>query len=546
MRLCKYILYIYIMENKQSPIMSKYLGSDFLKKDSQAKTVKVIGFMAVITFIAKVMGLLRENFIAGIYGRTYAADILGTATQIPLLFFDMTLGVAILSTFVPVFNKYLECDGKDRAIRFANNFMTVVTSFAAIAAIIGMIFAEPIVRLMAPGFDGTKVAETARLLRILFPSIVFTAAAYTSVGILQSFGEFNIPSLISAVSNLIMILYLLFAGNRFGLTGVIISMLIAWASQLFIQIPHLLKKGYRYRPKLNLRDEGIKDAVKLAIPVLISSWVQPLCVVINTAFGSYMGDGTVIALNWANKLYIIMVGVFAYAVTNFIFPKLSRLSAGDNDEGFAETTRTSLGWVTLIIAYISAMFVALSEPIIKVVFEYGQFTANDSAITATALFFYSFGMVGYAICEILNKSFYAIRDGKTPMYTSIAGIIINFGSAFLFVRVIRMGIGGLALASAVTSLIMAAILLYMINRRKKGTAPAVFIINIAKTLVSAIICGATAYGIYSSLSFMDGGKLIILTKAGISAVAALLVYLILGIMLRVDELKQLRRHGHGK
>ncbi len=521
-------------------------GSDFLKKDSQSKTVKVIGFMAIITFVAKIMGLLRENFIAGIYGRTYAADILGTATQIPLLFFDMTLGVAILSTFVPIFNKYLECDGRDRAIRFANNFMSVVVTFAAIGATIGMIFAEPIVRLMAPGFDSAKVAETARLLRILFPSIVFTAAAYTSVGILQSFGEFNIPSLISAVSNLIMILYLVLVGNRFGLTGVIISMLIAWASQLFVQIPHLLKKGYRYKPTLNLRDEGIKDAVKLAIPVLISSWVQPLCVVINTAFGSYMGDGTVIALNWANKLYIIMVGVFAYAVTNFIFPKLSRLSAGDNDEGFAETTRTSLGWVTLLIAYISAMFVALSEPIIKIVFEHGQFTADDSRITATALFFYSFGMVGYAICEILNKSFYAIRDGKTPMFTSIAGIIVNFGSAFLFVRVFKMGIGGLALASAVSSVFMAIILLYMINRRKGGIVPVTFVINMAKTVISAVICGATAYGIYSALSFIEGGTLIILAKAGVSAIAALLIYLIMGILLGINELKQLRRLGHGK
>lgn len=517
-----------------------------MNNNSQKKAVRVIGFMTIITLVAKIMGLLRETLIAGVYGRTDAADIISTSTQIPLLFFDMTLGVAILSTFVPVFNKFLERETKERAMEFANNFMTVVMTFATIGAVLGIIFAEPLVRIMAPGYNAKKVAETAHLLRILFPSIVFTAAAYTSVGILQSFGEFNIPSLISAVSNLIMIGYLIIAGNKFGLTGVIVSMLIAWASQLFIQIPALIKKGYKYRPSLNFKDEGIRDAIRLAIPVLISSWVQPLCVAINTAFGSSMGSGMVIALNWANKLYIIMVGVFAYAITNFIFPKLSRLTAADNDEEFSETTRTSLGWVTIIIAFISAMFVALSEPIIKIVFEYGQFSSNDTIITARALFFYSFGMVGYAICEILNKSFYAIRDGKTPMFTSIIGIITNFGSAFVFVRIINLGIGGLALASTVSSWIMAIVLLCMINKRKKATVTAKFVLNMIKTVFSAVICGICAYLVYYILSPISGGNILILIRAGIAALAGLLTYIISASLLKVDEIKQIRRFFNEK
>lgn len=516
-----------------------------MKEKSQSKVVRTIGIMAVITFCAKLMGLLRENLIVGVYGRSYASDVLNTATQIPLLFFDMTLGVAILSTFVPVFNKYLERETKERAMEFANNFMTVVVSFATISAIIGMIFAEQIVHIMVPGYDTAKVAETAKLLRILFPSIVFTAAAYTAVGILQSFGEFNIPAIISVVSNLIMILYLMFAGNSFGLSGVIISMLVAWAAQLAVQIPHLIKYGYRYRPRLNLRDEGIRDAVKLAVPVLISSWVQPLCTVINMAFSSSMGDGAVTALNLANKIYIIMVGVFAYAITNFIFPKLSRLSAGENNSGFAETTRASLGWAVFIIAYISAMFVALSEAVIKVVFEYGAFTADDTKVTAMALFWYSFGMVGYAVCETLNKSFYAIRDGKTPMFTSIFGIAVNLAAAFICVNLIKMGISGLALASAVSSLAMAPVLLFMINRRKPGTVTFHFVKNLLKIVVAAVLSSITAALIYSVMPD-SSGVLMTLVYAGGSALGALLVYIAVGLVLKTDEFRQIRRGGHEK
>ena len=224
------------------------------KKNRGGKAAATISIMAVIIMLAKVMGLLREMLVARLYGQGMESDMINTATQIPLLFFDMVLGVAILSTFVPIFNKYLEKEGKEKALRFADNFTTIVSLIALAAAVLGMIFAKPLVRLMVPGYAEVpgKIEETASLLRILFPSIVFTAAAYVAVGILQSFGEFTIPSLISVVSNGVMIVYLIVFGDRFGLFGVAVSMLIAWALQLVVQIPYLIKFGCRYRFCLNL------------------------------------------------------------------------------------------------------------------------------------------------------------------------------------------------------------------------------------------------------------------------------------------------------
>lgn len=506
---------------------------------TSSKTAKTIGFMAVIIFCAKFMGLFREILLASVFGQGYESDVINTSTQIPLLFFDMTLGVAILSTFVPVFNRLLEKEGKERAERFACNFLSFITLCAMLVSIIGIIFSKQIVSLIASGYSEQKVLETAYLLKILFPSIIFTAAAYIAVGVLQSYGEFNIPSLISLVSNLIMIVYLAVFGKKFGLTGVILSMFIAWAAQLFIQIPSLKKKGFRYRPSFNFRDSGIKDAALLAIPVLISSWAQPICNLINTSFGSRLGDGAVSGLNWANKIYIIMVGVFAYAVTNFIFPKLSRMSEGDND-GFAKTTRASLGWVILIISYISAMFIALSEPIIKVVFEHGSFSAQSTRITASALFYYSFGMVGYAICEILNKSFYAIRDGKTPMVTAFLGVLVNLGSAYLFVSIFKMGIGGLALSSAVSSIFIAVSLMIMINRKREGVITLSFVVEILKMLVCGAAAGVMAYLVYSALLIGDG-MVCVLIRLCAAALCGFLVFAVLAFVLKSEPVADLRR-----
>lgn len=510
------------------------------KNEKAKKTVKTISFMAIIILMAKFLGLLREVLIASVYGQGYASDVLNASAQIPLLFFDMVLGVAILSTFVPVFNQYLERDGKERAIRFANNFMTVVAVITAVITLLGVVFAKPLVTLMFHGYTAEKITEIAGLLRILFPSIIFTAVAYVAVGILQSFGEFNIPSLISFVSNLVMILYLAVFRDKLGLVGVTVSMLVAWALQLFIQIPSLYKQGYRYHFSFDLKDPGLLEAAKLALPILISSWVQPLCVVINMAFGSTLGDGAVSGLNWANKIYIIMVGVFAYAITNFIFPKLSRLHTGEDSDGFAQMTRVSVGWITYIIVFVAALFLALPEPIIRVVFEHGEFTAENTNLTAMALFYYSFGMIGYAVCEVLNKSFYAIHDGKTPMITSMVGIAVNFGMAALLVGLLKMGVGGLALAAAVSSLVMAVLLLAVMNRRRKGVITQAFIWNLVKTIFCGIFSFLTARVIYTLTdSVLGNSAALTLMKLCLASLPALLVYFILSFVLRIEEQKSI-------
>lgn len=502
--------------------------------------VRTVGIMAIIIMLAKVMGLLREMLVANIYGQGIESDMINTATQIPLLFFDMVLGVAILSTFVPIFNKYIEKDGREAAMAFANNFATVVGLIAVSAATIGVVFAEPIVRLMVPGYASVagKIEQTARLLQILFPSIMFTGMAYIAVGILQSFGEFTIPSLISVVSNGVMIVYLLVFGDRLGLTGVAISMLVAWALQLVVQIPHLIKFGYRYKFKLNLKDAGLKEAGLIALPVLISSWVQPLCNVINMSFGSGLGDGAVSALNWANKIYIIMVGVFAYAITNFIFPRLSRISAGNKGDEFSAVTRSSVGYIVFIIAYVSAMFIALPKPIISVVFERGAFGADAVAITGKALFFYSFGMVGYAVCEVLNKSFYALSDGKTPMLTSMIGILVNLASAMILVGVFKNGVGGLALASAISSVAIAICLLVMINKRRRGVITGTFLLNIIKIFACGALAFATAKVIDIFAVRIGSGTVLTLIRLCVCAVPALCVYIGTAYLFKVEEIRQ--------
>lgn len=165
-----------------------------MKKNNIIKTFSTV---FLITLASKILGLLRDIVFANFYGTGYEASAFFTALKIPTQIVDLILSSAIVSTFVPVFNEVLKKDGKEKANLFANNFINIVTLIATIISIVGMIFAPQIVNMLAGGFDLKTYELTVELITITFPMIIFTAVAFSFVGVLQSYGEFNIPAMIS-------------------------------------------------------------------------------------------------------------------------------------------------------------------------------------------------------------------------------------------------------------------------------------------------------------------------------------------------------------
>ena len=501
------------------------------------KTFKTIGSMTIITVFAKLSGLLRVSLFANLFGTTEYADIFLGASRLPIMFFELTLGAAILSTFIPIFNKKLTIDGKEAAAKFANNFISITTIFTFIICLLGVIFARQIVGTVL-GFEGQALDSAAEILRILFPVIIFTALAFTSVGILQSHGEFNIPAAISLVSNSIMIAYFLIFGRNFGIVGIAVAMLIGWSMQFLIQVPSLIKKGFRYKFVLNLKDSAIRDVVKLAIPVLISSWVHPIGVFINVIFaGRIEGDGYIAGLEFANSIYIIGVGVFTLAVTNFIFPKLSRLNAEGDNDGFAKTVKTSISHLAYVVIPVMALFVALAAPIIQTIYARGEFGEESVALVSNVLRFYSFGMVAFAITEILNRTFFAMQDGKTPMFASIIGIACNVALSAYLMLVQGLGVWALALSAAVGMTVTATILMIRISLRKKGILGWGFVLNLLKTLICGVGASAAAFFAYRWIARLLTGATVweLLAKLSLASAAGLVVYLGLCWIGRIKE-----------
>ncbi|MDD4688274.1 MAG: murein biosynthesis integral membrane protein MurJ [Eubacteriales bacterium] len=431
--------------------------------EKSKKAVKTVSIITIAILMAKVLGMMRDVVFANYYGTRMESDAYLSASRLPLLFFDLALGAAVLSTFIPVFNSHLQKDRK-KAFDFANTFLNIILLFSITFCVIGAIFAKQITTLYAPGLGAEGIDLSATLLIIMLPTALFTGVAYVFVGILQSLDEFTIPAIISLVSNGAVLVYLFFFNNKFGIYGMAVALTIAWSLQIIVQIPSLIKKGYRYKFRLNLKEEGLNEVFRLALPILVSSWVQPVCVVINTRFASKLGEGAIAGLEYANKLFIIIVGVFTFAITNYIFPALSRASASEDKKAFAGTMKIAFSSMFALIMPISIGMMLFAKPIVQVIYERGEFTSQSTVITAGSLTFFAIGMIGLGINEVLNKCFYAMQNGKTPMYASIMGILVNVIIAISLFYTTDLGVKGLALASSVALLTIAVFLCVKMNK----------------------------------------------------------------------------------
>ena len=459
-------------------------------------TAGTVGFIFIAMLMAKLLGQIREIVIAGTYGTAWQADAYLAASQLPTNFFDMILGSAVSAAFIPVFNKFMQENGENRARRFAGSFFNTVCLIGFAITLVGEIFAPFIIAKFTPGLEGEAALLAVKLLRIMFPMIIFIGGAYTFVGLLQSMGEYNLPAVMSMVSSGICIIYLLTLEKRFGITGLAVSLLLGWFLQFLFLLPSTLRKGFSFC--FGIADSGLKDVAVLALPVLIGTWVQPINVMVNTMLAS-KSSGGVSAINYANKLYIIAAGIFAMSVTNYIFPKLSRLSIDENDrENWYKLLISSLKTVVLAVTPIAVVFLTESNEIIRVIYQRGEFDEKSVAATGGALLFYSIGILPYALQEVMYKAFYSKRNSVTPMLIALCGIITNVLLSLLLSH--YLGIKGLALAASISVMTVFIISFYIVMRKEKvkglykdvlkifaaGAASAVIIVFIKNMLTAKI------------------------------------------------------------
>lgn len=510
-----------------------------MKKDNIKKTFSII---FVITLVVKVLGLLRDVVFAQFYGTGFVATAFFASIRIPTQLIDIILSSAIISVFVPVFNEIVQKQGTEKGNAFANNFVNIVALISTAISILGMIFAPQVVKLLAGGFDEKTFALTVELIRITFPMIIFTAIAFSFVGFLQSYKEFKIPAMISGISNIVIILFLIFFKDRFGIHGVAACMTFAWLLQVLIQLPFAKKYGYKFKLNANFKDENIKKVFFLAIPIIISTAVLPINNLVATRIASGIDDTAVATLEYSYKLFLVISGVFTYAIGNIIFPDLACASNQNNDTEYVSLIHKSIKIMSFLLIPLTVGIAIFRQDIIATIYQRGEFTETSTLSTAGALLFYSLGILGSGFVEVLNKSFYARQDTKSPLLIGLVVIFANIVLSIVLSNV--MGTNGLALSAAITTTINAAILLIVANSKQKGIITKDIIFSLIKMIFAATIMGALVYVLNNYLIIvMEATFLTNILRMFIGASLGVVAYYLITMLLNVNELNLFKLGG---
>lgn len=497
-----------------------------------SKVAKATIGLMIATIIAKVLGFGRELVLASSYGASMYSDAYLTAMNIPLVLFSI-IGTTLSTVLIPMYFEVNRDLGEKKALNFTNNVFNIVIVMSILLAILGFIFTEQLVKVFAMGFEGEILKVAIDFTRITIISIVFTGLTYVMTAYLQIKNDFTIPGLVSVPKNVIIIVSIILS-VKFNPYIMIWGTLLALASEFLFQVPFAIKSGYKYQPYINIKDKYIKKMSWLIGPVLIGVAVNQINTMVDRTLASTLVEGSISALNYANKLNGFVMAMFITSVAAVIYPMLSKLSSEDNKEKFTSSVVQSINSVILLVVPISVGAIVLATPIVKLLFQRGEFDARATSMTAIALIMYSIGMVAFGLRDILGKVFYALQDTKTPMINGAIAMVMNIVLNIILVKYLQLA--GLALATSISAIVCIFLLFGSLKKKVGYFGQDKIIKTTIKSILSAIVMGFVTYFAYNILSSLLG---IGFVREAISLVVSIgigaITYAILVVVLKVDE-----------
>lgn len=522
--------------------------------DSSPRLARSAGLFGLATITSRILGLVRDQVLAFYFGAGDANDAFRVASRIPNLVRDLFAEGAMSAAFVPTFTRQLALHGRDRAWHLASSVINALLIVTGVIVVAGIVFAEPLVRLYASDFAEIpgKLELTIYLTRIVFPFLTMVAVAAALMGMLNSLGYFFIPALSPAMFNVaivVMAVALIPLAPSLGLqpiTIVAIATLVGGLGQLAIQWPPLVREGFRYRPVLDLKDEGLHRVLLLMGPGTIGMAATQINVFVNTVLATGEGTGAVSWLDFAFRLMYLPIGLFGVSIATAATPAISRMVAGQDLARIRSTLAGALGLMLFLNVPATIGLIVLAQPIVAVIFEHGEFTAADTVATAAALQLYAIGLVGYSVVRIISPTFYALQRSRVPVMVSAGSVVVNVALNLALVRV--MGYRGLALGTSITAILNAAVQLLLLRREISGLDGTRIAASLARVLAASALMGAATAGSHAMLEdLMPGDALAAqIFRLLIAITISLMVLVASAQVLRIREYAEARDLVLGK
>jgi putative peptidoglycan lipid II flippase len=539
-------------------------------QESRKGVAHSAGVVGVAVMVSRLFGLVREQVFATFFGAGYAMDAFIIAFRIPNLLRDLFAEGALSAAFVTTFSRKITQEGEAAAWRLANLVNNGLVLILTVIVGAGILFAPQVVNLLidpSTSSNGVATGEltyslAVRLTRIMFPFLIMVSLATVAMGVLNAKDTYGIPASASTMFNVGSIIggvgcawYLaphyveaVIRGEArsadeagAAIVGMAIGTLLGGMLQWLVQVPSLQQVGYRWKPIFSLRDEGVRQMMRLMAPAIIASAALQINVFVNTRFASGLGEGPVSWLSYAFRLIYLPIGIFGVAISTATLPVASRAAALDNLLEFRRTIASSLR-LTFFLTIPSAVgLIVLSEPIIALIFERGLFDADDTRQTAIALCLNAVGLTAYSAVRVLVPSFFALKETRTPMLVSLVSIVINYLVAWFTVDVWRIGHRGLAFSISVVSIVNFLLLLLALRHRLGGIEGGRLLSTFWRVMLASTVMGGICFLVSRGLGQWIGHADLLsrLVLVGGSIGSGLLVFVGVARLLRLQEMTTL-------
>jgi putative peptidoglycan lipid II flippase len=523
-------------------------GSESSSPSASAHFARSAGVIGAATMTSRVLGLVRDQVLAFLFGAGDQMDAYNIAFRIPNLVRDLFAEGAMSAAFVPTFTRTLTNEGRDRAWRLGNLVVNALLLATGLIVAAGMVFAVPITTAFASAYADVpgKLELTVSLTRIMFPFLVLVAVATALMGMLNSLHRFFVPAMSPAMFNvgsIVCTLGLAPVMPALGLPVIVapaIGVLVGGFLQMAVQWPSLRREGYRYRPVLDFRDEGLRRVLVLMGPGAVGLAAVQINLLVNSILATGEGTSAVSALNYAFRLMYLPIGLFGVSIATAVIPTLSRHAAKSDAAGMRDTISSGLRMMLMLNVPATVGLMVLATPIIALIYEHGAFTPAHTAATAAALAFYAPGLVGYSAVKIAVPSFYSLHDSRTPVIVSGITVLLNVVLNVTLVRV--LGFTGLALGTAASAIFNAATLLWLLRSRLGGIDEGRVAASFLKIGTASVVMGAAAWATDAAIAgWLPVRTLPVMAlRVAASIAVALVVLERTAWLLRVQELIEAR------
>lgn len=520
-----------------------------------ASVTSNVGPVSAATFLSRVLGLVRDQVFAALFGAGTAADAFNMAFRVPNLLRDLFAEGAMSASFVPTFTAWREKQGDEAAWALGRQLMSTLLAVLLAICALGWIFAPQLVGLLAGGFGAVpgKLELTVSLTRIMLPFLPAVALAAAAMGMLNARGVFFLPALAPALLNLGMIVFglaLIPVCRSAGwpvITAMALGVVLGGVLQFVVQLPRLAKLGFRFALEWPTWHPGVQRVAALMLPATVGLAATQVNIFVSQAIAASFREGSVSWLQYAFRLMQLPIGLFGVAVATVSLPALSRAAVRKDLPGVRSTLSESVRLV-LLLTVPSAMFLAvMAEPILALLFQHGRFTAADTSATAAALVMYCLGLPAFAAVGIFTRAFYALGDTRTPVRSTFVAVGVNLVLNLLFVGpLVGLGLAhrGLALATSATSVINLAQLAWRLRSRLSGIEGGRMLRSFTRIVLASAVASAALVAVLRVVGDVTSRGLLV--RAGVVVGGGVLGILVLAgtlALLRVEELSMLTELG---